>query len=91
MVELKAIDPADGAPVEAGSEPATADLMADPLRHDAWRLRTLIERHAELVDSSRARHLLDRFDEYLPRFVKVVPVEYRRALEEQQHVAVGVS
>jgi glutamate synthase (NADPH/NADH) large chain len=70
--------------------PTTAELMADPLRHHAWRLRTLIERHAELVDSSRAREILDRLDEYLPKFVAVVPTEYRRALLELQQQAVGV-
>ena len=41
------------------------------------------------VDSSRAREILDRFDEYLPQFVKVVPMEFRRALEEQRQLAAG--
>jgi glutamate synthase (NADPH/NADH) large chain len=72
-----------------GVDPTIEGLMADPLRHDAWRLRTLLERHARFVDSSRAREILDRFDEYLPQFVKVVPIEFRRALEEQQQLAVG--
>ncbi len=91
MVELETIDPDDGPPLGMGPDPTSAVLMADPLRHDAWRLRTLIERHAELVDSSRAREILEHFDDYLPRFVKVVPIEYRRALEELGRVAVGVS
>jgi glutamate synthase (NADPH/NADH) large chain len=89
MVELEAIDPDEGAPPGAGPDPDTAELMADPLRYDAWRLRALIERHARLVDSSRAGEILGRFEEYLPRFVKVVPTEYRRALEEQQQPTVG--
>jgi glutamate synthase (NADPH/NADH) large chain len=67
-----------------------AELMADPLRHDAWRLRTLLERHARYVDSSRAGEILDQFDEKLPHFVKVVPVEYRRALENHQLTTVGI-
>jgi glutamate synthase (NADPH/NADH) large chain len=90
MVDLEPIDPEDGAPFGVGPEPSTAELMADPLRHHAWRLRTLIERHAALVDSSRARKILDRFDEYLPKFVAVVPAEYRRALLELQQQAAGV-
>jgi glutamate synthase (NADPH/NADH) large chain len=63
--------------------------MAEPLRHDAWRLRTLLERHARFVDSSRAREILDGFDKYLPQFVKVVPIEYRRALEEPRRLDEG--
>ena len=90
MVELEAIDPAEGAPFGVGPDPTTAELMADPLRHHAWRLRTLLERHATLVDSSRADHILDRFDEYLPKFVAVIPIEYRRALGELQQAAVAV-
>ncbi len=89
MVNLEAIDPDEGSPPGADPDPGAAELMAEPLRFDAWRLRTLIERHARLADSSRARHILENFDEYLPRFIKVMPTDYRRALEEQQHQAVG--
>jgi glutamate synthase (NADPH/NADH) large chain len=89
MVELEPLDPDTGSPPGVGVDPTIEGLMADPLRHDAWRLRTLLERHARFVDSSRAREILDRFDEYLPQFVKVVPIEFRRALEEQQQLAVG--
>ena len=83
MVELETIDDDGDSPPGVGLDPTNAELMANPLRYDAWRLRSLIERHARLVDSSRARELLDRFDEYLPKFVKVVPTEYRRALEDK--------
>jgi glutamate synthase (NADPH/NADH) large chain len=89
MVELETIDPDTGAPAGAGRVPSTAELMADPLRFDAWRLRSLIERHAALADSSRAREILDGFDEYLPQFIKVVPTEFRRALHEQWQTSVG--
>ena len=89
MVNLEAIDPDGGSPPGADPDPGAAELMAEPLRFDAWRLRTLIERHARLADSSRARHILENFDEYLPRFIKVMPTDYRRALEDQQHQAVG--
>ena len=30
----------------------------------------------------RAKQILDNWADYLPRFVKVMPVEYRRALRE---------
>jgi glutamate synthase (NADPH/NADH) large chain len=51
-------------------------------RYDALRLRGLIEKHLRYTDSSLARTILDNWTEYLPRFVKVMPVDYRRALEQ---------
>ncbi|MFC7048137.1 glutamate synthase large subunit [Emcibacter nanhaiensis] len=50
--------------------------------NDRERLVTLLENHARYTNSKRAREILDNLDEYLPKFVKVMPVEYRRALEE---------
>jgi glutamate synthase (NADPH/NADH) large chain len=58
------------------------DIRHDMTRHDAWRLRQLIERHVHYTASTRGRHILDNWNDYLPKFVKVMPVEYRRALEE---------
>ncbi len=56
--------------------------MGDPLRFDAERLRILVERHALLTGSARARGLLEDWDAALGQFVKVVPKDYRRALLE---------
>ena len=49
---------------------------------DAELVRTLIQRHLHYTGSLRARRILDQFDRYLPKFVKVMPMEYRRALQE---------
>ena len=54
--------------------------MGDPLYHDARRLRVLVERHLLHTGSVRARELLDGWDAALPRFVKVMPRDYRAAL-----------
>ncbi len=54
--------------------------LGDPLRHDAARLRILIERHAALTGSTRARDVLADWPRTLGAFVKVTPTEYRRAL-----------
>ena len=32
--------------------------------------------------SDKAKQILDNWDEFLPKFVKVMPVDYRRALIE---------
>jgi glutamate synthase (NADPH/NADH) large chain len=58
------------------------DLMANMSGMDAERLHQLIANHHEYTGSTRAKEILDRWAEYLPRFVKVMPVEYRRALQE---------
>jgi glutamate synthase (NADPH) large chain len=58
------------------------DLMRDMTRFDAQRLRGLIERHLHYTGSAPARRILDDWDAMLPKFVKVMPVDYRRALEK---------
>ncbi|NIA24513.1 MAG: glutamate synthase large subunit [Gammaproteobacteria bacterium] len=83
MVEIERVAADDGAPLEVTDDPTPEELLADPLRHDVWRLKTLIARHAHLTNSSRAEEILDNFDDYLPRFYKVVPVEYRRAMQQR--------
>jgi glutamate synthase (NADPH/NADH) large chain len=58
------------------------DVLADLTRYDAARLHLLIARHARFAGSRRAAHILENWDAYLPKFRKVMPVEYRRALAE---------
>ena len=58
--------------------------MGDMLRHDAERLRVLLERHHLHTGSSRARALLDDWATTLSRFVKVMPKDYARALRNQE-------
>jgi glutamate synthase (NADPH/NADH) large chain len=60
------------------------DISRDMTRHDAARLRRLIERHLHYTNSAVARRVLDDWQDMLPKFVKVMPVDYRRALEEMQ-------
>jgi glutamate synthase (NADPH) large chain len=45
-------------------------------------LKGLIEKHLHFTGSARARKILAEWSDYLPKFVKVMPVEYRRALQE---------
>ena len=60
------------------------DLVHDMTRYDAQRLYNLIENHRRYTGSDRAATILENWEEYLPRFVKVMPVDYRRALQEMQ-------
>ena len=88
MVELEPV-PAEDALMEERRHQSgdlehhgRVDVMADMSRFDAERLHQLIENHARYTGSAQARQILDKWDEYLPRFRKVMPVEYRRALLE---------
>ncbi|MEY4238239.1 MAG: glutamate synthase large subunit [Pseudomonadota bacterium] len=58
--------------------------MGDMLRHDAERLRILLERHHLHTGSKRARALLDDWSNTLAKFVKVMPKDYARALKQME-------
>lgn len=55
--------------------------MGDMLRHDAERLRILIERHQLHTGSKRAGELLADWETALKSFVKVMPRDYAAALK----------
>ncbi|MCB0048787.1 MAG: hypothetical protein KDE24_04460, partial [Caldilinea sp.] len=44
-------------------------------------LKAMVQRHADLTNSELAWRILIRWDELLPRFVKVMPKDYKRVLE----------
>lgn len=51
---------------------------------DILELKQLIELHQNYTDSTVAADVLDRWDETLPQFVKVMPTDYKRVLEERK-------
>ncbi|WP_284124081.1 glutamate synthase large subunit [Parerythrobacter aestuarii] len=55
--------------------------MGDMLRHDAERLKILIERHKLHTGSTKAAELLADWENALAKFVKVMPTDYARALK----------
>jgi glutamate synthase (NADPH/NADH) large chain len=54
---------------------------------DADELRELIELHQNYTGSTLAAGILERWDECLPQFVKVMPTDYKRVLMEQKKKA----
>ncbi|MDX6697717.1 MAG: glutamate synthase large chain [Solirubrobacteraceae bacterium] len=58
---------------------------------DARELRELVAEHAQRTGSPVAERVLARWSELLPRFVKVMPHDYKRALEELAREAADVS
>ena len=84
MVDLEAVPDeeqaleASGADVEGHGKVNVNHLgMADD-----ELLRGLIEKHLKYTGSARAKLILDNWNEYRGKFVKVMPQEYRRALAE---------
>ncbi|MCC5829708.1 MAG: glutamate synthase large subunit [Phycisphaeraceae bacterium] len=51
---------------------------------DILELRNLIERHANYTGSTVAEQVLRNFERELPRFVKVMPTDYKRVLEHRK-------
>ena len=58
------------------------DLTSKMDRNDAARIHELLARHLKYTGSSKAQAILDDWANYLPKFVKVMPVEYARALAD---------
>ncbi len=49
---------------------------------DIIRLKILVQRHTGYTDSLVGGRILESWEESLPSFVKVMPIEYRKALEK---------
>jgi len=67
------------------------DVSGDMTRHDEERLVQLISNHMHLTGSTRAKQILDDWAAYRPKFRKVMPVEYRRALLEMERLRLGAA
>jgi glutamate synthase (NADPH/NADH) large chain/glutamate synthase (ferredoxin) len=57
---------------------------------DKQLLHGLITKHFMYTGSRKAKQVLDAFDATLPQFVKVMPVDYKRVLEERKRKASAV-
>ena len=49
-------------------------------RHDAEELRALIEGHVRETGSPLGRRILGDFEQYLPKFKKIIPRDYKRMI-----------
>ena len=67
------------------------DVSGNMTRHDEERLVQLISNHMHYTGSGRAKEILDNWETFRPKFVKVMPVEYRRALEDMERMRMGVA
>ena len=60
------------------------DLIPVEDRADIKELQTLINNHLLHTQSTLASKILTNWEEYLPLFVKVIPFEYKKVMEEQK-------
>ena len=51
---------------------------------DISELNNLLTRHYEFTGSVKAKMILDDPDKYLPMFIKVIPYDYKKVLQEQK-------
>ena len=49
---------------------------------DVEYLQGMLRRHFDYTRSTRAESILQKWNDYMPKFVKVFPTEYREALEK---------
>lgn len=57
------------------------DLYPITEEADITLLKSLIQNHADFTASERAKEILKNWTEYLPQFIKVLPIDYKLALE----------
>jgi glutamate synthase (NADPH/NADH) large chain len=74
---------------EAGDFPGKCnmelvELEALEAQDDIDEVRAMIEEHHALTGSTKAAEVLDDWSTSLERFVKVMPTDYKRVLEEQK-------
>ena len=49
---------------------------------DIVELQEMIQKHMLYTQSPQAEKVLTNWEEYLPKFVKVIPLEYKKVLNE---------
>ena len=95
MVELETVPNAEETLVDIDLKkgllsPSLRQVMQDMTKNDELRVRLLIEQHMHLTNSSKARHVIENWDMFLSKFVKIMPVDYRRALLDLQKQNINI-
>ena len=57
--------------------------LSDVKGADIEEVREMVEKHYRYTNSARAEEILGNWDDFLSKFVKVMPIEYKAALERQ--------
>jgi len=55
---------------------------------DNRELRNLIAAHFRYTQSPKAKHILENWNEYVEKFIRVIPIEYKKVLHDEKIEAV---
>ncbi len=66
------------------------ELEAVTTKEDKQLLHGLLTKHFMYTGSRKAKQVLDAFEATVPKFLKVMPVDYKRVLEERKRKASAV-
>src|SRR5579883_3302218 len=72
------LDEAGDFPSRVNVQMVGVERLEDP--EEVARVRGMIERHRDLTGSERARYVLESWERLLPKFVAVVPKDFKRAI-----------
>ncbi len=59
-------------------ELVTSEEVTD--KYDVFELKQMIQKHVAYTNSEKGKMILDNFSEYLPKFKKVMPIDYKKML-----------
>ena len=82
QVELEPVETEKSAAACRGEEARKKAAVRHLGRVDETLLKGLLEKHSRYTGSRQARKILDDWENSLRRFIKIMPNEYRRALNE---------
>jgi len=51
-------------------------------KYDVLELKQMIQKHVAYTNSEKGKHILDNFSEYLPKFKKIMPHDYKKMLNQ---------
>jgi glutamate synthase (NADPH) large chain len=74
-------DPEGAFPKQCNKE--TFELESVSAANDILHLKSLIQNHFDYTDSAVAKDILENWESSIGEFVKVMPTDYKRVLEEQ--------
>lgn len=49
-------------------------------KYDIIQLKDLIQQHVDATGSEKGKRILDNFEEYLPKFKKIIPHDYKKMM-----------
>ena len=55
--------------------------MEEPDENDRKTIQNLLRRHAAATQSEKAKKILEHFGDYACKFKKIIPFEYKKALQ----------